>query len=122
MSIKNIIVSICAIVALSSFATAQGGQPNQKPQDGGQKREGMGGRGGMMGRGEGMGGSAGMGMRGPGMMDFGKLNLTDDQKQKIQAIQESAKTARDANKTQFEEMGKLQQLKREGLLTAQQGT
>ena len=129
MSIKNIIVSISAIVVFSSFAMAQTGQPAPKPQDGGQKRGGeMGDR----GRGEGMGrmGGPGMGMRGQGgpgmgghgMMDFNRLNLTDDQKQKIQALQTSHKTMMEANKTQMEEMGKLSQLKREGLLTSAQGT
>ena len=129
MSIKNIIVSISAIVVFSSFAMAQTGQPAPKPQDGGQKRGEMGG-----GRGEGMGGprmgGPGMGMRGQGgpgmgghgMMDFNRLNLTDDQKQKIQALQTSHKTMMEANKTQMEEMGKLSQLKREGLLTSVQGT
>ena len=133
MSIKNIIVSICAVVIFSSFAMAQNGQPNPKPQDGGQKRGEMGG-----GRGEGMGGPGmggpGMGMRGQGgpgmggpgmgggMMDFNRLNLTDDQKQKIQTLQTSHKSMMEANKTQMEEMGKLSQLKREGLLTSAQGT
>ena len=59
---------------------------------------------------------------GHGMMDFNRLNLTDDQKQKIQTLQTSHKTMMEANKTQMEEMGKLSQLKREGLLTSAQGT
>ena len=70
----------------------------------------------------GMRGQGGPGMGGHGMMDFNRLNLTDDQKQKIQALQTSHKTMMEANKTQMEEMGKLSQLKREGLLTSAQGT
>ncbi|MGI8555467.1 MAG: Spy/CpxP family protein refolding chaperone, partial [Pyrinomonadaceae bacterium] len=118
MSIKNIFLTISAVVAFGSFAMAQGGVPNQSAREGGMKRPG----------GERMRGEHGRGIHGRGgemrgeMMDFGKLNLTDAQKQKIQAIQESAKNSREANKSQFEEFGNLMRLKREGLLTTEQGT
>jgi Spy/CpxP family protein refolding chaperone len=121
MSIKNIIVSIFAVAMFSTFALAQGAPPNM-PKDGGPKKEGMGGGpGGRGGFGKDERGMRDGGMRGPGM-DFNRLNLTDAQKQKIQALQESAMKSRESNKAQFEEMGKLMQLKREGLLTAEQGT
>lgn len=123
MSIKNIIISGFAVAAFGTAAMAQTGQPNQPPQGpmgrpGAEKMEkrprGEGGPGrGMMGR--------GMGMR-RGGMNFERLNLTDAQKQRIQAIQASAKNSREANKTQFEEFGNLMRLKREGLLTSEQGT
>lgn len=123
MSIKNIIISGFAVAAFGAVAMAQTGQPNQAPK-GAMERPGAGkmdrgGRGdrpgrGMMGR--------GMGMRRGGMMNFERLNLTDAQKQRIQAIQASAKNSREANKTQFEEFGNLMRLKREGLLTSEQGT
>ena len=121
MSIKKIFLTGFAVAAFSSLAMAQDAQPNQTPKDGmrrngSQRMEGR--RGGFRNemRGHGM-------MRGEmGMMDFNKLNLTDAQKQRIQAIQESAKNSREANKTQFEEFGNLIRLKHEGLLTAEQGT
>lgn len=122
MSIKNIFLTISAVAAFGSFAMAQDGVPNQSAREGGTKRPG----------GERMRDEHGRGMHRPGemrgdemrgeMMDFGKLNLTDAQKQKIQAIQESAKNSREANKSQFEEFGNLMRLKREGLLTTEQGT
>ncbi|MGI8467558.1 MAG: Spy/CpxP family protein refolding chaperone [Pyrinomonadaceae bacterium] len=115
MSIKNILLTVSAVAAFGSFAMAQGSQPNQPPRDGGgMKRYG----------GEKMDkGRRGAEMRGRGgMMDFNKLNLTDAQKQRIQAIQESARNSGEANKSQFEEMGNLMRLKREGLLTTEQGT
>lgn len=124
MSIKNIIISGFAVAAFGTAAMAQTGQPNQAP-NGAMERPGTGkmergprGNGGP-GRGK-MGG--GMGMRRGGMMNFERLNLTDAQKQRIQAIQASAKNSREANKTQFEEFGNLMRLKREGLLTSEQGT
>lgn len=123
MSIKNIIISGFAVAAFGTVAMAQTGQPNQAPKGpmgrpGAEKMErgprGGGERGpGMMGR--------GMGMR-RGGMNFERLNLTDAQKQRIQAIQASAKNSREANKAQFEELGNLMRLKREGLLTNEQGT
>lgn len=119
MSIKNVLLTGLAVAAFSSFAMAQqGGQPGQAPKEGMKRSGGMqrGGRGGFGG-----GERRGPGMMGGGM-SFEKLNLTDAQKQRIQAIQESASTTREANKTQFEEFGKLLRLKREGLLTTDQGT
>lgn len=123
MSIKNIIISGFAVAAFGTVAMAQTGQPNQPPQGPmgrpGAEKMGKGPRGeggpgrGMMGR--------GMGMR-RGGMNFERLNLTDAQKQRIQAIQASAKNSTEANKTQFEEFGNLMRLKREGLLTSEQGT
>lgn len=128
MSIKNIIISGFAVTAFGTIAMAQGGQPNQAPKEpmgrpgaGKMEREPRGdkdGRGGMIGRGM----RRGMGMRRGGMMNFERLNLTDAQKQRIQAIQASAKNSRESNKTQFEEVGNLMRLKREGLLTGEQGT
>jgi Spy/CpxP family protein refolding chaperone len=114
MAIKNIIASAFAVAAFGSIAMAQNGQPVQPPKDGGMPRPGME----RMGRGE-RGGMMGGRMRGG--MNFEKLNLTDAQKQRIQAIQTAAKTSREANKAQFEEMGNLMRLKREGLLTSEQG-
>jgi Spy/CpxP family protein refolding chaperone len=123
MSIKNIIISGFAVAAFGTVAMAQTGQPNQSPQGpmgrpgAGKMEKGPRGEGRperrMMGR--------GMGMR-RGGMNFERLNLTDAQKQRIQAIQASAKNSREANKTQFEEFGNLMRLKREGLLTSEQGT
>lgn len=115
MSIKNIIVSAFAVAAFSSVAMAQSGQPGQPPKDSmgkpGSERMDRGRR-----------SNRGRGMRRGGMMNFDRLNLTDAQKQRIQAIQASAKNSREANKAQFEEMGNLMRLKREGLLTTEQGT
>lgn len=124
MAIKKIIVSAIAIAAFGSAAFAQTPQPNQPPKEGmirpgaGKMERGLrGGNGrrlGMMRR--------GAGMRRGGMMNFDRLNLTDAQKQRIQAIQASARNSREASKSQFEEMGNLMRLKREGLLTSEQGT
>ncbi len=127
MSIKNIIVSIIAVATLSTFSMAQGGRPNQPPRGGGgENREGMrppGGGGMQRGGGQERREMDGMQQRGRGMgMAFGALNLTDDQKQKIQALHESHKTMMEANKAQMEEMGKLMGYKRSGLLTSAQGT
>lgn len=130
MSIKNIFATIFAVVAFASLAMAQTGQTPPKPQEGGQMmRGGNGGeRGGRFGRGEGsqggpgmmrMGGGRGMGGHG---IDFNRLNLTDAQKQRIQALRESSKTSMEARKAQMEEMGKLMGYKREGILTSEQGT
>ncbi|MGI9035674.1 MAG: Spy/CpxP family protein refolding chaperone [Pyrinomonadaceae bacterium] len=115
MSIKNILLTISAVAVFGSVAMAQGGQPNQPTREGGMKRAGGEG----MDRMRGERGEMGGGMR---MMDFSRLNLTDAQKQRIQAIQESAKNSREANKSQFEEFGNLMRLKHEGLLTSDQGT
>lgn len=119
MSIKNIIASALAVAAFGSIAMAQSGQPNQPPREGmrkpGDQRMEKGPRGGGSGM---MRGGMGRGR----MMSFDRLNLTDAQKQRIQAIQASAKNSREANKAQFEEMGNLMRLKREGLLTTEQGT
>lgn len=112
MSIKKIFLTGFAVVAFGSLAMAQGGQPNQPQRDGGMKRPG----GEMRGNKR-----SGRRMMRSGM-SFEKLNLTDAQKQRIQAIQESSRSAREANQTQFEELGKLMRLKREGLLTSEQGT
>lgn len=57
-----------------------------------------------------------------GMMNFDKLNLTDAQKQSIQTIQSNARSSREANQAQFQEMGNLMRLKHDGLLTTEQGT
>ena len=111
MSIKNIVLTGFAIAAFGATAMAQA------PQGMGQKSGEPGRRGRMDGE------RRGAGMMGGRMgMSFEKLNLTDAQKQKIQAIQDSASSAREANKSQFEEFGKLMRLKREGLLTNEQGT
>ena len=116
MSIKKIFLTGFAVAAFASLAAAQSGQPNQSPGDGGMMERGeRGKRGGEMGKGAMMRGRM-------GMMNFEKLNLTDAQKQRIQAIQDNAGNSREANKAQFEELGKLMRLKREGLLTTEQGT
>src|SRR5687768_1269046 len=115
MSFKNIIGSVLAVAAFGSFAMAQGGQPNQPPKDGRGDR-----RGGEM-RARGFGGE-GVRMMRPGRMDFNRLNLTDAQKQRIQSLHENQRRSWETNKAQFEEMGKLMRLKREGLLTTEQGT
>lgn len=130
MAIKNIIISAFAVAAFSSIAMAQTEQPNQpsekvmrKPgvqrMEKGKRtnrRQGMGMRRGMRG------GAMGMRRGSMRMMNFDRLNLTDAQKQRIQAIQASSRGSREANKSQFEEMGNLMRLKREGLLTSEQGT
>lgn len=123
MSIKNIVFSILAIAVFSSFALAQGGgrtnqpnQPNQPPRDGvgrGDRERGMGGSGFRMMRPRG-------GM--PGMFDFNRLNLTDAQKQRIQTILDTNRQSAQNNQAQMEEMGRLMMLKRQGLLTTEQGT
>lgn len=121
MSIKNIVFSIFAVAAFSSFAMAQGGG-QQPPKEGGMGRGGERGGGGReFGRGF---GDRGPGRRvgGPGRIDFNRLNLTDAQKQRIQTLLENNKKSFETNKAQFEEMGKLMQLKRQGLLTTEQGT
>jgi Spy/CpxP family protein refolding chaperone len=115
MSIKNIVFSILAVAACSSFAMAQGGgQPMPKEGMG----RGDGPRGGMMMRRE--GGERRMG-RG-GMMNFERLNLTDAQKQRIQTLLENNRKTMESGKAQFEEMGNLMRLKAQGLLTTEQGT
>lgn len=122
MSIKKIIVSTFAVAVFGAATMAQTRQPNDAPKSPmgkpGTERMERGPRGdkgrGMMGRER--------GMRRGGMMNFERLNLTDAQKQRIQAIQASAKNSREANKSQFEELGNLMRLKREGLLTGEQGT
>lgn len=113
MSIKRIMFSFLAAAAFSTAVMAQGGQqPNQpnQPRPNGMRM--------MRGGGE-------MGRRGPrmgGMVDFSRLNLTDAQKQRIQAILDSNSKSRDTMQSQFQEMGKLMMLKRQGLLTTEQGT
>src|SRR3989442_13456519 len=83
---------------------------NQSPDAGGPPPFGRGGPG---RRGHGPGGPGGPGMLGPGALR--ELNLTDDQKQKIQKI-------REANfenaKTQREELRQLMQKRFQGTLTA----
>jgi Spy/CpxP family protein refolding chaperone len=125
MSIKKIFLTGFAVAAFGSLAMAQGGQPNQPPR--GDREGGMRGRPEMRGDRDGKRGGKG-GMRGFAMrrggrgMNLERLNLTDAQKLRIQAIQQSARSAREANKSQFEELGNLMRLKREGLLTDEQGT
>lgn len=124
MSIKNIFLSILAITVFGSFAFAQGGgrsnqpnQPNQPQRDSFGRRNDSDGRGRFDNRGFGM-------MRGgmPGMIDFNRLNLTDAQKQRIQSLLESNRQSAQNNQAQFQEMGRLMMLKRQGLLTTEQGT
>ena len=118
MSIKKFFLTGFAVAAFSSLALAQGGAPNPPQRDGRggdgrrpeMKRDGRGGEG------------RGFGMMRRGGSGFERLNLSDAQKQQIQAIQQRAKSAREANKSQFEELGNLMRLKREGLLTTEQGT
>lgn len=119
MSVKKVIVSAFAVAAFGVVAMAQTPQ-NQPPKQGMGKPDMPG-----MNRGQRDGRRPGMmrrGMRRGGLMSFDRLNLTDAQKQRIQAIQASARSSREANKAQFEEMGNLMRLKREGLLTTEQGT
>ena len=115
MLIKRFVFSILAVAMLGSFALAQGGgtnPPKQPQRDGFGRRDGDGRGFGMMRHGGGM----------PGMMDFSRLNLTDAQKQRIQAILDSQRQSAQTNQAQFEEMGRLMMLKRQGLLTTEQGT
>ena len=115
MSIKNVIVSAFAVAAFSTVAMAQGGgQPNPMPRSGDADKMNRGARG--------FGGDRGFGMRGMGRMDFARLNLTDAQKVRVQALMENLNRTRQTNQTQFQEMGRLMRLKREGLLTTEQGT
>lgn len=129
MNIKNVIVSAFAVATFSAATFAQVNPP-QPPEPanrqergervgkrgGGDKRPGM--RRGGMRRGAMMRGAL---MR-RNRMNFDRLNLTDAQKQRIQAIQASAQNSREGNKAQFEEMRNLMRLKRQGLLTTEQGT
>ena len=122
MSIKNIVFSILAVAAFSSAVLAQGGQPNQsnRPNQPNQPpREGF-------GRMERREFGRDFRMRGPGMMrggmNFERLNLTDAQKQRIQTIMETNRRNMEAARTQHEEIGRLMQLKSQGLLTTEQGT
>lgn len=55
-------------------------------------------------------------------MDFARLNLTDAQKVRVQAVMDNYDRTRQASQAQFEEMGRLMRLRREGLLTSEQGT
>lgn len=125
MSIKHIVFSLFAVTAFSSFAMAQGGgrQPNQPNQPNQPRRDGDFRRGGgdkrelrrsFVHRGP--------GMMGPGRIDFNRLNLTDAQKQRIQTLLENNRKTHEANQAQREEMGRLMQFKRQGLLTTEQGT
>lgn len=122
MSIKNIIFSVLAVAAFSSFSFAQGGQPNQpnRPNQPNQPpREGL-------RRMERHDFGRDFRMRRPGMMrggmNFERLNLTDAQKQRIQTIMETNRKNMEAARAQHEEIGRLMQLKSQGLLTTEQGT
>lgn len=115
MSFKKMFLSALVVAAFSTFALAQGGQPNQMRKDGdGMKRGGERKMGMMRG---------GMRMhRGGGMGDFSRLNLTDAQKVRVQSLMESSRKSMESMQAQREEMGKLMMLKRQGLLTTEQGT
>lgn len=125
MKIKNILATLLAMAFAGSIALAQTGQPRQPAPGADGMKPGMGrggdGRGMRDGRPDGgrMGGRGMGGMRRG--MDFDRLNLNDSQKQRIQALMESNRQSAEANRAQFEEMGKLMRLKREGLLTTEQG-
>lgn len=132
MTVKNMIVSALAVAAFGTITFAQTGQspaPESKmgqpraermeKRRGGERKMGM--RRGGLRRNEMMRG--GMRRRGAARwMNFDRLNLTDAQKQRIQAIQASAKNSRESNRAQFEETRNLLMLKRQGLLTGEQGT
>lgn len=122
MNIRNLLATLMVIAFAGSIALAQGGQPRQPNQSPDGMKRGM-------GRGDGDGrrmpgrmrdGNRG-GFRGMRGMDFNRLNLNDSQKQRIQAVFDNARRSSEANQTQFEEMGNLMRLKREGLLTTEQG-
>lgn len=104
-----------AVVSFSAFASAQqqDTMTNQTP-DAAQKQErpehGRGG-GDRFGKGEGHGGK--MGMR-----EFAQLNLTDAQKQQIGEIMKANRKTE--NPQDFEEMRRLSQAKRDGVITAEQ--
>lgn len=112
MSVKNFFGLILAVAAFGSFALGQEARPNQP-------------RGTGFGRGErdfARGDDdRGFGQMRAGRIDFGRLNLTDAQKQQIQTLLENSRKSMDATRAQFEEMGNLMRLKREGLLTTEQG-
>jgi Spy/CpxP family protein refolding chaperone len=120
MSIKKFVFSALAVAAFSSLSFAQGGQPNQPNRPNQPQREGM-------GRMEGRDFGRGFQMRRPGMMrggmmNFDRLNLTDAQKQRIQTIMETNRKNMEATRAQREEIARLTQLRRQGLLTTEQGT
>lgn len=118
MNIKNLLATFMTIVFAGSIAMAQNNPPRQPNQGPDGMKRGMGRDGGDRNRMRGDRMPGGRGMRG---MDFNRLNLNDSQKQRIQTLMDNNRKSFEANKTQFEEMGNLMRLKREGLLTTEQG-
>jgi Spy/CpxP family protein refolding chaperone len=115
MSLKrkiiSAIISTFAIVAFTSFVSAQ--DANKTQQDSTQKQE-------KRQRGDGMKRGFGKGMRGGrggGLMrGFEQLNLTDAQKEQIHSILEANKP----DPKTFEELRPLMEAKRNGTITAEQ--
>ncbi len=111
MKIKSILLSTAAIITLSSFSYAQEVKPIEN-QDSMKQEQRIGKRGEKRGFGGKRHGKHGnkMGMRG-----LEKLNLSDSQKEQINALKER-------NKSQFapqrEEMKTLASKKRDGIITA----
>jgi Spy/CpxP family protein refolding chaperone len=110
MKIKTILLSLFAIIALSTISFAQETKPTEN-QDSVKKERGFGKRGE-----RGFGGKR-YGKRGKGEMvhGLGKLNLTEAQKEQMRALKER-------NKTQFapqrDEIKQLIGKKRDGIITA----
>lgn len=121
MSLKQKLFSgltlVFAIVAFTTFVSAQDSSTNQ--QDSTQKQERRGGRG--WGKHDGIGKEGKMGRHHGGdkmmMRGLGQLNLTDVQKQQIQTLHENLKTS---TQSQREEMRNLAMKKRDGVITEQE--
>lgn len=114
MSLKrkiiSAVISAFAVVALTSFVSAQ--DANKTQQDSTQKQE-------KRQRGNGMKRGFGKGHHGGGIIrGFDQLNLTDAQKQQIHTILEANKP----DPKTFEELRPLMEAKRNGTITAEQET
>lgn len=109
------VTSAAAVVAFSSFVSAQDNNTVNKEDNSTQKQEMREMRGGKRGFGKGMrGGKHGGGDR-MLMRSLGKLNLSDAQKEQVRQISENFKTS---NQPLFEEMRALRMKKRDGVITA----
>jgi len=121
MSLKQKFISaitfVFAIVAFTTFVSAQDNSVNQPGSSAKQERREH------KGFGEGRHGGFDKGMRGERgdrmMGGLNKLNLTDAQKTQIKALMDSNRTA---NQSTFEQMRGLMMKKRDGSITAEEQT
>jgi len=118
MSFKRKLISAAsalAIVAFTTFASAQDANTNKEDNSMQKQEMRERGRGGKRGFGKGMrGGKHGGGDR-MLMRSVGQLNLSDAQKEQIRGISETFKTS---TQTQREELRSLGMKKRDGIITA----